>query len=172
MDFSKIMSIAGRPGLYQMLAQTKNGLIVESITDGKRLTAFSHERISSLKEISIYTSGEDMPLKDVMKAIYEKLEGKPALSHKSESAALKEFFAEAIPEYDREQVYVSDIKKVVQWYNLLLEKDLLVFDEEEDQDEKAGDEEKNAADQEKPAKESKKEKVEEKGPEKQDPEKD
>jgi len=72
MELSKILAITGRPGLYKMLAQTKNGLVVESLLDGKRLTAFSHERISSLEEISIFTTDEDLPLKDVLKKIFDK----------------------------------------------------------------------------------------------------
>lgn len=116
-----------------MLAQTKNGLVVESLTDGKRFTAFSHERVSTLEEISIYTEDEDMPLKDVLKAISDKQEGKAAMSHKSDGSALKTFFEEAVPEYDKENVYVSDIKKVIGWYNTLIEHNLLDFTEEEEE---------------------------------------
>lgn len=130
MDLSKVLSISGKPGLYKILAQTKNGAVVESIPDGKKFTAFSHQRISTLEEISIFAEGEDMPLKDVLKVIFEKLNGQPALSHKSDGAELKAFFEEAVPSYDKENVYVSDIKKVIHWYNLLLEQNLLDFSEE------------------------------------------
>ena len=133
MDLSKILSISGKPGLYKMLAQTKNGLVVESLIDGKRFTAFSHERVSTLEEISIYTEDEDMPLKDVLKAISDKQEGKAAISHKLDGSALKTFFEEAVPEYDKENVYVSDIKKVIGWYNTLIEHNLLDFTEEEEE---------------------------------------
>ncbi len=133
MDLTKILAISGKPGLFKMLAQTKNGLVVESLLDGKKFTAFTHERISTLEEISIYTEEEDMPLKEVLKAIYEKQDGKEAPSPKSDNEELKAFFEDAIPNYDKENVYVSDIKKVVNWYNLLLEKDLLDFEEEEEQ---------------------------------------
>ncbi len=132
MELSKILAITGRPGLYKMLAQTKNGLVVESFLDGKKMTAFSHERISSLEEISIFTTDEDLPLKDVLKMIYDMLDGEKALSHKSDPEELKEFFKEAVPNYDEENVYVSDIKKVVQWYNLLQENNMLEFEKEED----------------------------------------
>jgi len=131
MDLSKILSISGKPGLYKVLAQTKNGAVVESIPDGKKFTAFSHQRISTIEEISIFAEGEDLPLKEVLKVIYEKLNGQPALSHKSDGAELKEFFEGTVPNYDRENVYVSDIKKVIHWYNLLLENNLLDFSEEE-----------------------------------------
>ncbi len=132
MELSKILAITGRPGLYKMLAQTKNGLVVESLLDGKRLTAFSHERISSLEEISIFTTDEDLPLKDILKKIFDKQNGEKALSHKSNGKELKAFFIEAVPNYDEENVYVSDIKKVIQWYNLLQEHNLLEFEEKED----------------------------------------
>jgi hypothetical protein len=135
MELSKILAITGRPGLYKMLAQTKNGLVVESLLDGKRLTAFSHERISSLEEISIFTTDEDLPLKDVLKKIFDKQNGEKAISHKSDAKELKAFFKEAVPNYDEENVYVSDIKKVIQWYNLLQEHNLLEFDEEEEKKE-------------------------------------
>jgi len=140
MDLSKILAIAGKPGLYKMLAQTKNGLVVEGIPDGKKFTAFSHERISTLEEISIYTDGEDKPLKDVLKAMYEKLDGAAALSHKSSGEELKSFFEEAIPDYDKENVYVSDIKKVINWYNTMHKENLLEFTEEEEKTEEKADE--------------------------------
>ena len=163
MDLSKILSISGKPGLYKMLAQTKNGLVVESLLDGKRFTAFSHERVSTLEEISIYTEDEDMPLKEVLKAIYEKQDGKAAISSKSEGDELKSFFEEAVPEYDKENVYVSDIKKVINWYNTLHEHDLLDFTEEEEKkEEETPKEEKKPAAAKKEKSENKKETNEEK----------
>lgn len=161
MDLSKILSISGKPGLFKMLAQTKNGMVVESLLDGKRFTAFSHERVSTLEEISIYTDDEDMPLKDVLKAIYKKKNGEAALSHKSEDNELKSFFEEAVPEYDKENVYVSDIKKVINWYNTLHEHKLLDFTEEEEKIEEDKEEKKAEADK-KEKSENKKETNEEK----------
>lgn len=131
MDLSKILSISGKPGLYKMIGQTKNGAIVESLADKKRFPAFASERISSLEEISIFTNDEDLVLKDVLKAIYDNLNGEKALDHKSDPGKLKEFFKNAIPNYDQERVYVSDIKKVIHWYNLLHEYEMLDFTEEE-----------------------------------------
>ena len=139
MDLSKILAISGKPGLYKMLAQTKNGLVVESMTDGKKFTAFSHERISTLEEISIYTTDEDRPLKEILKAIHDMQEGKAAIPHKSSNEELKAFFEKAVPDYDKENVYVSDIKKVINWYNQLQERDLLDFTEEEQQEATGGD---------------------------------
>ncbi|MEZ5197613.1 MAG: DUF5606 domain-containing protein [Bacteroidales bacterium] len=133
MDLSKIFpAISGKPGLYKMLAQTKNGLVVESLTDGKKFTAFSHERISTLEEISVYTVDEDIPLKEVLKAIYDKQNGEAAISHKASANELKTFFEEAVPNYDKETVYVSDMKKVISWYNTLHQHNILEFTEEEE----------------------------------------
>jgi len=135
MDLKDILAIAGKPGLYKMKAQTKAGLVVESLIDSKKFTAFEHERISSLEEISIYTETEDMPLKDVFKAIYEKQNGEKAIDPKSSGQELKDFMLEVVPDYDEERVYTSDIKKLVRWYNILQEKDMLDFTEEEEKKE-------------------------------------
>lgn len=132
MELNKILAISGKPGLYRMLSQTKAGFIVESLTDGKRFPVFAHERVSTLEEISIFIAGdEDMPLKKVLRKIFDKLEGKPGLSSGADSKALKNFFLETIPNYDQERVYVSDIKKTLAWYNLLVEKGMLEFKDEE-----------------------------------------
>lgn len=132
MELSKILAISGKPGLYKMLTQTKAGFVVESLTDGKRFSVFAHERVSSLEEISIFTTGEgDMLLKEVFRKIFDKLEGKPGLDADADNKALKSFFLETIPTYDQERVYVSDMKKTLAWYNLLLEKGMLEFKEEE-----------------------------------------
>ena len=131
MDLTKILAIAGKPGLYNMVAQTKSGVIVESLIDQKRFPAFSHDRISSLSEISIFTTDEDLPLKEVLKKVFEKYNGEQAISNKSSNDQLKTFMEEILPNYDKERVYVSDIKKLVVWYNLLQENGLLDFTEEE-----------------------------------------
>ncbi len=140
MDLSKILSIAGKPGLYKLAGEAKNNLVVESLIDGKRMPAFSHERISSLQEISIYTTGEDLPLYDALKMIFEMTGGQPVENPKKMSSdKLKTLFRKAIPEYDEDSVYVSDMKKVFTWYNLLLEKEILAFDEEEEKEKTSGD---------------------------------
>ena len=130
MDLSKILSISGRPGLYKVVSQAKNAVIVESVIDKKRFPAFAHERMSSLEEISIFTTGEDRPLKDVLKAFHEKLGGKEAVDPKAGDAPLMKQFGEIVPDYDPDRVYISDIRKMVSWYNLLLANDLLDFTEE------------------------------------------
>jgi uncharacterized membrane protein YgcG len=130
MDLTKILAISGKPGLYKMLSQTKAGFVVESLTDGKRFPVFAHERVSTLEEISIFIAGEDdMLLKDVFRKFFDKLEGKPGPDPAADNKTLKSFFLETIPAYDQEKVYVSDMKKTIAWYNLLLEKGLLEFKE-------------------------------------------
>ncbi|MGE5382069.1 MAG: DUF5606 domain-containing protein [Omnitrophica WOR_2 bacterium] len=124
MNLKEIMAIAGKPGLFKMIAQAKNGIVVESIIDGKRLQAFTNDKISTLEEISIYTESDDMPLRQVLRTMYEKLEGKPAPENKGDNTRIKQFFGEVLPEYDKERVYVSHMQKIISWYNLLLDHDL------------------------------------------------
>ncbi len=149
MDLSKILAISGKPGLYKMLSETKNGLLVESIDNQKRFPVFAHEKISSLEEISIFTEDDDMPLKEIFKKMHELLEGKEAPDHKSDPAKLKAFFKEAVPEYDQERVYNSDIKKVIHWYNQLHGHNLLEFTEEEEEKEEEKKEDNAKAEDEK-----------------------
>ena len=142
MDLSKVLSIAGKPGLYQMISQSKSGLIVESLIDGKKIPAFSHERISSLEEISIFTETDDVPLKEVFVAIFKKEGGKKTISHKSSANELKELLKSVLPDYDEDRVYVSDIKKLINWYNLLVDKNLIDLEEEEKENKDTSEEEK------------------------------
>ena len=132
MDLSKIMTISGKSGLFQVVSQLKNAVLVESLIDKKRFPAFSHDRISTLEEISIFTYKEDILLKDVLKNIFEKEQGKPAPDAKSDDKTLKAYFLEILPDYDQDRVYVSDIRKVLSWYNQLLEHNLLDFTEEKE----------------------------------------
>ena len=129
MDLTKILSISGKPGLFKVISQLKNAVLVESLIDKKRYPAFAHEKISSLKEISVFTTGEDKPLKDVLKTMYDKFEGKTAIDTKVDDKTMKAFFLELVPDYDSERVYISDIKKIINWYNLLVENSLLDFTE-------------------------------------------
>ena len=120
MEFKDILAISGQPGLFKYVAKSNNGIIVESLADGKRMNASSHSRVSALSEISMYTEGEDVALADVFTSAYKLYEGKQGISHKESPEKLKAAFAEVLPEYDRERVHVSDIKKVFAWYNLLV----------------------------------------------------
>lgn len=125
MKLSGIISIAGKPGLSKIITQSKNGIIVESLLDGKRFPVMGNQRVSSLEDISIYTYDEDVLLADVFEKIYDKESGAKCISHKSSSAELKTYLQAILPNFDEERVYHSDMKKIVQWYNLLLDKGLL-----------------------------------------------
>ena len=130
MDLSKILAITGKPGLYLVISQTKSGALVESIIDKKRIPVFATEKLSSLNDISIFTTDEDLPLKTVLKAIYDKENGGKCIDHKSDNNALKKYMEEVVPNFDKDRVYVSDIKKLFSWYNLLQQENLLDFSEE------------------------------------------
>ena len=120
MELREILAISGQPGLYKYVAQSARGIIVESLADGRRFNAPASSRVSSLTEISVYTEGDDIPLAEVFTRIYAHTGGKQAVSPKETPEKLKAAFAEALPEYDRERVYVSDIKKCFAWYNTLV----------------------------------------------------
>lgn len=125
-----IMAISGQPGLFKLVAEAKNSIIVESLLTGKRMPAYSTSKISALEDIAIFTETGEVALKDLFQKIAEKEDG-GAIPEIDSNQGLKDYLEEVLPEYDKDRVYVSDIKKVVQWYNLLQENDLLNFDEEE-----------------------------------------
>ena len=129
MDLKEILSVSGKSGLFKVVAQAKNGAIVESLIDKKRFPVFTSDKISSLSDISVFCEDSDMPLKDVLKRIYDKEQAKTAIPGDGNDK-LKSYFEEVLPEYSKERVYVSDIKKIISWYNLLLQNDLLKFEEE------------------------------------------
>lgn len=120
MEFSKIISVTGKPGLFQVISQSKNAIIAESLIEKKRLAINATQNVSLLENIAIYTYEEDMPLWDVFTAISNKTEGSEAISHKESGKKLEAFFLEVLPNYDDERVYTSNIKKVIQWYNILV----------------------------------------------------
>jgi DNA primase len=126
MNLESIISVTGKPGLYKVLSQIKNGLIVESIVDGKRTPIHATDKVSALSDISIYTNDGDMPLAEIYEVIYKKTEGKAAVDHKAKGEELKSFMTSVVPNYDEDRVYNSDLKKLFQWFNMLVEKGLLV----------------------------------------------
>ena len=143
MDLSKIVSISGKPGLYMIKSQAIGRIIVESLVDGKCTPAFAHDRMSSLEEISIFSTDEDRPLKEVFKMINEKMGEKVDFDFKKASNdQLRAKFLEVMPDYDQEAVYPSDMKKGFAWYQMLMDKNLLDFTEEEKPAEEAAPEEK------------------------------
>ena len=116
----KLISIAGKSGLFKLLTTTKSGIIAESLVDKKRvMTAFTN--VSALDEIAIYSIDDEIPLWQVFKKIAEKEDFKPAISHKSDKNTLETYFKEVMPDYDEDRVYPSHIKKIIQWYNILQE---------------------------------------------------
>lgn len=135
MELKDILAISGQPGLYKFVAQSMRGIIVESLLDGKRMNASATSRVSALTEISMFTEGEDIALADVFTNIWNYTEGKQAISHKESPEKIKEEFAKVLPEYDRERVHVSDMKKCFAWYNTLVEAGFTEFKLPTDSDE-------------------------------------
>ena len=121
MDLSKIITVAGRSGLYRILAQGRQALIVESLADGKRLPVHSSVRVSSLEEISMFTTGDDVPLTEVLGKLFEQEGGKLGFDlRKADDEALYAKLGEVLPDHDRERIYASDLRKVFGWYELLV----------------------------------------------------
>ena len=134
MDLSKILSISGQSSLFKLVGHTKSGAIVEYLKENKRFPVYASHKVSVLNDISIYTSDDVVSLEEVFKRILKKEEGKPTIDPKSDNESLKSYFAEVLPEYDREKVYISDIKKLLLWYNQLHEANMLVFDENKEEE--------------------------------------
>lgn len=133
MSLENILSITGKPGLYQLKTKTRNGFVVESLIDKKTSIIGINHNVSILKDIAIYTYETEVPLKEVFQKIASKENEGPAINHKLSKNELQSYFNEVLPGYDEERVYASDIKKVVQWYNLLQSNDLLsAFNDEEE----------------------------------------
>lgn len=134
MALDKILSIGGKPGLYKLLTQTRAGFVGESLLDGKRVTVSLRNNVSVLSEIAIYTLEEEVPLHEVFQKIKDKENGgKTAIGHKSEKIKLEEYFFEVLPNYDEDRVYASDIKKIIQWYNILHENGITDFSAKDDE---------------------------------------
>ncbi|NLI71707.1 MAG: DUF5606 domain-containing protein [Bacteroidales bacterium] len=130
----KILSITGKPGLYKLVGQGKNMLIVESLADGKRFPAYARDKAVSLGDIAIFTEMEELPLGEVLEKLKEKENGaKASIDPKSDSETLREYMEEILPDYDKDRVYPSDIKKLITWYNILVEKNLTDFIEKEEE---------------------------------------
>lgn len=130
---TKILSVTGRPGLYKLISTNKNMNIVESLTDGKRIPVYLHEKIVALSDVSIYTNDGDTPLRDVLKKIKEKEEGnKVALNAKSSGKDYFNYLEEVLPDYNKESVYASDVKKLISWYNTLIESNIDLEEAEEE----------------------------------------
>lgn len=128
----KILSISGRPGLCRLVSQGRNMLIVESLSDGRRFPAYARDKVLSLGDIAIYTETDDRPLADVLELVKKKADGKPVdIKALGDDAAVRAYFAEVLPEFDRERVYTADIRKLLGWYNALLAAGITEFADEE-----------------------------------------
>lgn len=121
MSLEKIIAISGKPGLFEIVSRTKSGLIVEALSDGKRFPVSSVHNVSTLNDIAIYTYEEEVPLREVFQNIHQKEGGNASIDPKSDKQTLLSYFGEVLPEYDAERVYPSNIKKVLTWYNALVE---------------------------------------------------
>ena len=132
MSLERILSIGGKPGLYRLITQTRTGFVAESLIDGKKISVGMTGNVSILSEIAIYTLDEELPLREVFAKIKTREAGKKTqISHKADKLQLEEYFFEVLPNYDEDRVYPSDIRKVIQWYNLLVEKGLDDFSDPE-----------------------------------------
>ena len=131
-----ILSISGKPGLFKLVSRGTNMLIVESLIDGKRIPTYSRDKIVSLAEVSMYTTGEDVSLSEVLNALGKKYNFKAVEmdAKKADNEELRAFFAEVLPTFDRERVYPSDIRKLIAWYNLLIQAGFTDFTVQEDEE--------------------------------------
>jgi hypothetical protein len=129
MILKDILAISGEPGLFRFIAQGKNAIIIEHLETKKRSSAYGSAKVSSLEDIAIFTEKEDVPLGKVFDLIHEKENGGPTIDLKADPVKLKSWFETILPDYSKDKVYVSDIKKVAHWYNLLHNLGLLVKEE-------------------------------------------
>lgn len=131
----KILSIAGKPGLFRLVTQGKNMLIVEALLTGKRSPVYAHDKVISLADISIYTTEGDLPLAEALDKLRSKAEGKPVdVKGFANDQAIRDYFREALPEFDDDRVYTTDIKKLMSWYNILLQAGITEFVEKKTED--------------------------------------
>ncbi|WP_055448887.1 DUF5606 domain-containing protein [Lacinutrix mariniflava] len=136
MALDKILAISGKPGLYELITQTRGGFIAKSLLDNRKISVGIQQNVSILSEIAIYTLTEEVPLRAVLAKIKAKENGgQTSISHKESKDKLEEYFFEVLPDYDEDRVYASDIKKVVQWYNMLQKNDLLDLEDPKKSDE-------------------------------------
>ena len=125
MNLDRILAISGKPGVYELKLQTRSGFMAESLLDGKKITVGMRSNVSLLSEISMYTYGEEKPLVEIMRAVAVKENEGQALSHKEDNDKLISYFREILPDFDEDRVYVSDIKKLLNWYNILQAKGMV-----------------------------------------------
>ena len=133
MSLEKILSISGKPGLYELKTQTRTGFVAEALADGKKMSVSIHHNVSVLSEIAIYTYAEEVPLREIFKRIQAKEDGAKSINHKESKTVLEQYFRDVLPDYDEDRVYASDMKKVIQWYNILQAKGITDFEEKKEE---------------------------------------
>ncbi|MBW2961394.1 DUF5606 family protein [Mesonia aestuariivivens] len=136
MSLEKVLAISGKPGLYELKAQTRGGFVAESLADRKKISVNVRHNVSMLSEIAMYTYTEEVPLRAVFEKISEKEDGKETINHKESKVKLEAYFKEVLPDYDEDRVYSSDIKKVFQWYNILVKAGITDFSEPKEEEKK------------------------------------
>jgi hypothetical protein len=136
-DLTGIISISGQPGLFKIIAQSKNGIIVEGLADKKRSNIYASTKVSTLSDISMFTTGEDKPIEEIITSIFEKEKGGAAPDNKADDKTVEQYFSEVLPDYDKERVYLSNIRKLLNWYNTLQNSGNL---KEKEEKEKEGEE--------------------------------
>ncbi|MCH4823560.1 DUF5606 domain-containing protein [Gramella lutea] len=141
MGLDKILAISGKPGLFELTAQTRGGFVAKSLLDGKKIAVNMRHNVSILSEIAIYTYTEEIPLGEVFQKIKEKENGEETISHKSSKKELENYFSEVLPDYDEDRVYASDMKKIFQWYNILIKNGFSDFSKEDEKVEEGSSEE-------------------------------
>ncbi|HTB30461.1 MAG TPA: DUF5606 domain-containing protein [Bacteroidia bacterium] len=130
MKLSEIIAVSGMAGLYKTIAQAKGSVIVESLDDKKRMPVYASQRVHTLEAISVFCTDKDIPLAEVFTKIAEKEKKGPALDHKSSETDMLKYFGEVLPDFDKERVHTSDIRKMLMWYNILQKNNMLDFEEE------------------------------------------
>ena len=136
-DLTGIIAISGQPGLYKVVAQSKNGIIVEGLADKKRTSISSTAKVSSLEDISMFTTGEDKPVSEIMKSIFDKEKGGASIDAKADDKSVAAYFESVLPDYDKERVYTSNMRKLFTWYNALQTSGNLKVKEAETKEESA-----------------------------------
>jgi len=151
MNLSDIFTLSGKSGLFTIAGQTKNNVIVESLVDGKKFPTFASNKLSALKDISIFTTEGETPLSEIYRTIYNKEDGKECISHSESEDNMRLYLEAILPNYDKDQVYKSDIKKLFMWYNILHKADRLKLSEKENAEKKNTEKENNTIEKEEKA---------------------
>ena len=131
MKLEGIINVSGKPGLFKIISRSNNIVIIESLTDQKRTSLYSHNQANLLDEIGIYTYNDTVPISDIFSEIAKKTSCGPSINHKSSKNELMNYFRDILPEYDEDRVYISDIKKVIQWYNIMQSVNLIKISKKE-----------------------------------------